>query len=258
MIALSCDPYQTGSLGMYGEWAAAECSLLCSFLKPGFCALDIGANIGSITVALAKKVGPSGLVLAFEPQRPAYFCLCGNVALTHTINQTRCFNVAVSDSDQVVQVPVVNLQKPFNVGGVRIGDEHYDQACNLPKEDVPCVAIDQFDLERVDLMKIDVESMEAKVLKGASATIARCRPVVLAEALFDDGYGREDANLAAMLEFFLNQKYEARFAPTPLCSPDNLRFCPDAIFPGGDRNLVAVPSEQTKPTWWNQLEDACK
>ena len=263
MIALTCDPYQSGSLCMYGEWAREECELLCSFLQPGDVALDVGANIGTMTVPLAKRVGPDGLVLAFEPQRPPFACLLGNCALTHVLRQTRCFNVAVSNDTQPVQVPTLTLDKPFNVGGVRIGDPAYDAATqDLPREVVPCVTLDQFDLPRVDLIKIDVEAMEAKVLAGAARTIDRCRPVIFAEALYDNALaaplrgqppGREHQNVDAMLAFFAGRSYGVRFVDTPLFSPANLRYCSDNIFPGGDRNLVAIPDEKEQPPWWKSL-----
>jgi FkbM family methyltransferase len=255
MIALTCDPYQSGSLCMYGEWARAECDLLCSCLRPGDTALDVGANIGTMTVAMAKRVGPAGAVFAFEPQRLAFMCLCGNVALTHTLAQTRCFNVAVSDNNQPVQVPVVPLGKPFNVGGVRIGDPAYDAAVQLPREEVPCITLDELSLPRVDLMKLDVECMESKVLAGASDTVARCRPIIFAEALEDTGAGREPENLEAMLRFFDTHRYWAHVVNTDLFSADNIRFCPDRIFPGGDRNLIAFPREHPAlPVWWLGLD----
>ena len=57
MLGLQCDPWQTGSLMMYGEWSKYESDTICSCLPVGGVALDVGANIGSLSVAMAKKVG---------------------------------------------------------------------------------------------------------------------------------------------------------------------------------------------------------
>ena len=256
MIGLSGDPFQTSSLGLYGEWAQNECGVICSFLNPGDVALDVGANIGSITVAMAKKVGISGHVWAFEPQSAPFYCLCGNIALTHALTHTKAINAAVSDFDGTIQVPIVDVNKQFNFGGVRLQDEGYDKALPMPKEDVPCVKIDSLALPRVDFIKIDVETMEAKVLAGAADTIRRCRPVILAEALQGKEDGIEALNVAAMIAFFKANDYDARLMMTHLYAPDNVRYCPDNVFPGGDRNILAIPNEREKPLDFLELDVA--
>lgn len=261
MMGLTCDPFQTSSLGIYGEWAQPETDLICSFLKPGDVALDVGANIGTITIGMAKRVGREGMVYAFEPQRAAFMCLCGNVALTHCINHVRCFQSAVGDHDGFIQVPALPLDAGFNVGGMRLDDPAYSEYCkNIPREDVPLMTIDAMQFPRVNLIKIDVEAMESKVLAGAFETVKRCRPVIMAEALFPDAFQKgstiEADNLTKMLEFFRAQDYTAKFHRSPLYTSDNRRFCEDNIFPGMDRNIVALPNEITKPDGFNSLEDA--
>lgn len=258
MMGLMCDPFQTASLGLYGEWARGESDAICSFLKPGDVAIDVGANIGTMTIPMAKKVGGSGLVISFEPQRAPFMCLCGNVALTHCLQQVRCLNAAAGDRDDMIDVPVVDINKPFNVGGVRLQDTNYDAAVKLRKEAVPVMTIDGLALNRVNLIKIDVETMESKVLAGAIETVLRCRPVIFAEALYDDslceGSSIERTNLEAMKVFFAGVNYDPRFLITTLYDEWNNRYCPDNIFPGGDRNIVALPAEMPdKPEWFTKL-----
>lgn len=260
-MGLTCDPFQTAALGLYGEWAQTETDVICSLLNPGDVALDVGANVGTITIGMAKKVGREGMVFAFEPQRAAFMCLCGNVALTHCINHVRCFNAAVGDTDGFIQVPVLPLDVAFNVGGMRLDDQSYaDHFKALPREDVPLMTIDAMNFPRVNLIKIDVEAMESKVLAGAFETVKRCRPAIMAEALFPDAFKQgstvEAENLTRMLEFFRAQNYTAKYFLSPLYTENNPRFCLDNIFPGMDRNIVALPNEMEKPEWFNALEDA--
>lgn len=253
MLALACDPYQTASLGFYGEWAREESALTCSLLKLGDVALDVGANIGSMTLPMARKVGPTGLVLAFEPQRAPFYCLCANIALNHLLNSVRALNAAASDFDGAIEVPIVDVNKPFNVGGVRLDDPVYDDATKLQKEEVPCFKIDSMNLPRVDFIKIDVETMESKVLAGASETIDRCKPVIIAEALHGEISTWEEENIKRMKELFKSHGYDARQIQTKLFSPDNVRYCQDVIFPGCDHNMIAIPNEREKPEWFLKL-----
>jgi hypothetical protein len=49
------------------DWFEEEIGFLRSFLQPGCRAIDIGANYGIYTLSIAKAVGPTGAVWAFEP-----------------------------------------------------------------------------------------------------------------------------------------------------------------------------------------------
>jgi hypothetical protein len=79
----SNDMYVGKSLDQYGEYAEAEIDLFKELIKEGDTVYDIGANIGSHTLAMARMVGEEGTVAAFEPQRQIYYVLCGNIALNN-------------------------------------------------------------------------------------------------------------------------------------------------------------------------------
>ena len=68
-------------LFIYGEWAEPEVELLSRLVRPGDVVVDVGAHIGTETVPLAKRVGSSGHVIAFEPQKHLFHLLRANVAL---------------------------------------------------------------------------------------------------------------------------------------------------------------------------------
>jgi FkbM family methyltransferase len=257
MVALKCDPYQTASLIFYGEWSRDEVEQICDCLKPGDIALDIGANIGTVAVAMAKKVGRAGYVMAFEPQRAAFCCLAANTALTHCLVQLEPVRAAVSDCNGVINVPIINPDTPFNVGGMRLDDPDYSPTVkNLPTEEVPCVTIDSMNLPRCAVIKIDVETMESKVLAGAKETLGRCRPVVFAETMVDIHNQKETDNIAATFKLLHDAGYAIKKFVPPLYSPDNIRFCPDSIFPGVDLMICAWPKEKEFPEWFSKLEPA--
>jgi FkbM family methyltransferase len=189
-----------------------------------------------------------------KESRHGWHCLCANVALTHCLNQLQPIRAAVGDRDDIISVPIIDPNKPFNVGGVRLDDPDYAAALPMPREDVPCITIDSLQLQRCDVIKIDVETMESRVLAGSIETVKRCQPVIFAETMVDMGNDRELINIQNMITFFKAMEYEVRRFTPPLYSPDNMRFCPDNIFPGLDYNVVAWPKNKERPQWFNALE----
>jgi hypothetical protein len=75
------DRYIGRALDKYGEISHDEVLFLQQLIRPGMTVLDLGANIGLLTVPVARLVHPGGKVIAFEPQRIVYQMLCGNLAL---------------------------------------------------------------------------------------------------------------------------------------------------------------------------------
>ena len=67
MIVPAMDTYIGRSLIEYGEWTNGDIALLEQIIRPGMTVVDVGANIGSHTLAFSKAVGKHGRVLALEP-----------------------------------------------------------------------------------------------------------------------------------------------------------------------------------------------
>ena len=158
------DEYVGRSLFHYGEYNPDETEMIIS-LASGLC-LDIGANFGVIGQALET----SGFTVeAFEPQPDVYNILTKNVSGV-------CHNTAVGSTFGFTTMPKIFLGSRANYGG---------QACGthglLGDIKVPVTTIDSFTYKDVGFMKIDVEGYEEEVLRGASSTIARCRPVMYIE-----------------------------------------------------------------------------
>ena len=84
----------TQSLQAYGEWAELEIGFCSRFLTPGDTVLDVGAYIGTHSVAFAECVGPAGQVYSFEAQ-PASFALLAHNLAAHAISQVTAANAAV-------------------------------------------------------------------------------------------------------------------------------------------------------------------
>jgi FkbM family methyltransferase len=173
------DRYIGRSLDVYGEWAEAELDLLSQVLKPGDIVLDVGANIGTHTVPLARKVGETGAVVAFEPQRLTFQFLCGNIAL-NALTNVLCHNVVVSDAAGQAIIPALDPTIEWNFGSLT--SEGHKEG-----ERVQAIRIDDLKLARCNLIKIDVEGAEIRVLHGARATIKARRPVLFVENNTEQG-----------------------------------------------------------------------
>lgn len=169
------DVYIGRSLDLYGEYSEAEVRVLCSLVRPGDAVVEAGANIGALTIALAKAAGADGVVLAYEPQRLAHQILCANAALNGLVNVV-ARQAAVGAAPGTAHVPVLNPEQEYNFGDVVLAQ--WTAETGVP---VPVETIDERGLSRCRLIKADVQGMELEVLKGAERTIARHRPALYVE-----------------------------------------------------------------------------
>ena len=176
------DEYIGRSLYAYGEWSGAECEKLIS-LREGGTAVDIGANIGFMSMALGENV------IAFEPQ-PELFEL-----LVQNASKAVCHSVALSNRSGFAHIPMIRYGDKGNYGGVALVKPSFFT------RSVICRTLDSYGFENVSLIKIDVEGHELEVLKGAVDTIARCRPVLYVE---DD----IDSKRYALREFITSLGYD--------------------------------------------------
>lgn len=169
------DQYIGHALEKYGEYSEGEPDLWRLFLNRGDVAIDIGANIGALTLALSEIVGPEGVVQAFEPQPENYELLKKNLAKRTNVIPNL---IALSDSPGTMVVPSLKSLHHNNYGGVELLSDKPDATYR----DVEVSTLDGIaHPHNVAFIKIDVEGMEAKVLRGAEKTIKEDRPVLYVE-----------------------------------------------------------------------------
>jgi len=168
------DIYVGQAIEKYGEYAALEARFLEQLCGPGDVVIEAGANIGAHTVSLARRVGPAGRVLAFEPQRLVFQNLCANVAL-NSLTNVECHWAAVGSASGFVLAPELDFHQRNNFGGVSLVDARQGRR-------VPCAVLNDFlELDRLRLVKIDVEGMESHVIQGATQVIAKFKPILYVE-----------------------------------------------------------------------------
>jgi FkbM family methyltransferase len=155
------------------NYEPATFAFIRTHCKPGQTVFDIGAHFGLFTVVMARLVGPTGQVFSFEP-----------TALTRKVLRR---TVRINGCTTVVQVrPEAVAQRTGDAMFYDTGDPGSNANSLVStlrrhlRTTVPTVSLDDFVGARgikVDALKIDVEGAELEVLRGASETFARCRPV---------------------------------------------------------------------------------
>jgi FkbM family methyltransferase len=180
--------------------------------------VDVGANVGNFSIALAHAIGPRGKIYAFEPQRIIFNMLAGSVALNSLMN-VFCFNIAIGDHEGRVEIPQFDYFRPMSFGSIEFGSEQRERLAQERGHDasqvefVPITTLDHFDFARLDLLKLDAEGMEIEIFRGAAATIRRCRPIIFVEFLKVDKKALE--NLLASLDYALGDAGGYNFLAIP-------------------------------------------
>lgn len=228
------DAYIGRSLDQYGEFSQGEVDLFQQIVKPGQTVLEIGANIGAHTVWLAQAVGPTGAVLAFEPQRVVFQTLCANLAL-NSITNVQCFCAAVGKAPGQIVVPPLDYAQANNFGGLGLGG-------HLFGEFVPVATMDGLNLTKCHLVKIDVEGMEQEVLEGGVKSIAAFAPVLYVE--------NDRPEKSAALIRFIDALGYVMYWHTPLYfNPNNFAGNPVNVFGGVvSQNMLCLPK-----AWMQQV-----
>lgn len=138
---------------------------------------DVGANIGVFTVEVARNLGPSGKVVAFEPAHRAFAILLRNIELNRLGNVIP-IPVGLADAPGPRQL---YLRPDINLGAASF----VAQAGAVPDAVVGLWRLDDLVAHRKlpdpTVVKVDVEGFELRVLRGAVQLIERARPIIVTE-----------------------------------------------------------------------------
>src|SRR5512132_2521834 len=185
--------------GLNGDWEPHIRRFLERTVQAGWVCVDIGANIGTHTLAMAS-MATEGTVVAFEASPRSFGYLSRNIAdlpapkarvkLVNLAlwNETGRLNLAViaelpgcsfvTPSTDVAQSEALLRQviNPSDVAGVVL---------HIGIEAVAAITLDTWvrenGLERIDLVKLDVEGAEARVLQGAEDALRKNAPILITE-----------------------------------------------------------------------------
>lgn len=171
---------------------------LFNHIKPGFNVIDVGSNVGLVTLNAAKLISNKGVVHSFEPDPFNFDRLISNIEL----NQFKNINpnkLGLGDYPGEFSLGTVN---EYNLGMNRIlsRDDLDPQA-----QKIQVTTLDLFlsekGLHKIEVIKIDVEGFEMKVLRGASQCIEKYHPTLFIE--IDDKYLKDQGDSARELVSFI-------------------------------------------------------
>jgi FkbM family methyltransferase len=173
-------PYRLAML--LRRYELTELRLMQGFLARGQTILDVGANVGYATRFFAKQVGRSGRVHAFEPNPLIFPLLQKNVARFQNVE---VYNLGLSTA--AGEIPLFLAGDNHFVGGFSPDYAVRQLAYGTKKSpDSVSTRVAQGDvflrahgIERVDVVKIDVEGWELRVLYGLESIVSRSRTLVI-------------------------------------------------------------------------------
>ncbi|MBX3228136.1 MAG: FkbM family methyltransferase [Labilithrix sp.] len=244
-----------------GAWWEPELELIARVVREGDTAIDIGANFGLWAYYFSKAVGPSGKVYSFEPipfTARTFRLIARVLGFSQNVelvtkgcgakNETVKFTVPVMDTGAIsaglVHMRGRNDERPGR-----------DKHAPFPKtKDIECevVAIDDYlpQLERVSLVKCDIEGADLFAMRGAVATLKKHKPVVVIEITpwFLEGFGLRVADVVSFFEELGYRCYAyddgGRLVPTATDAiiEDNWVF----VHPENDARVRAIMTEPSR------------
>ncbi len=169
------------------------CSAIERIVQPGWICADVGAHVGAITQLLAKLVGSTGVVVAFEAHPENAQVLRETTRINGWESRVRVENLAVSDGscDHLWLCPGRwRSSAEWNIVGHDVEGRKTE-----PELKVAATSLDAYfpPGSRLNFVKMDVEGAEALVLAGMKRLLRQTRPVVLIEFHDESGWaGRRE------------------------------------------------------------------
>jgi FkbM family methyltransferase len=225
------------------EWSTLR--QLQKLARPGMNAVDVGANVGAHALHLARLVGPSGSVMAFEPTafavRKLRANLAENPALSPRVDVRQCLLVA--ESGVAVQQAIASS---WPVDGRRPDDAALGSV-SMSTEGAVAATLDdvlQASGDRsIHLIKMDVDGHELEVLRGGRRVFQRDRPALVMELAPYVFEAQEDFD--SVLELLWELDYDFTPIGGSQALPRSVRAVRARIPANGSLNVTAI--SRTRP-----------
>jgi len=230
----------------FGCFEPTTSRVLETLVVPGVVVVDIGANIGAHTLPLARRVGQDGRVFAFEPTRFAYAKLQRNLELNPQLaSRVRAEQMFLADTSAASVPEAVYSSWPLNRSDNQ-HKKHGGVARNT--SGATAVKLDDYVLEhaidRVHLIKMDVDGHECQVLRGAGNILKIHRPVIVMELA---PYALREAgeSLDELIGILSKAGYSLYAETSQALLPMKVNQLDAMVVDGGSMNVIAKPAPLT-------------
>jgi FkbM family methyltransferase len=212
------------SLKYFGEFARTEVDFLSAHMDGTGSLLDVGANIGAISLPLAKA-HPDWRILGFEAHRRLAALYAAN-AISNGLRNVEPFHVAVGSERALAEFPSPDMSGTKNFGETSFADDG-------AKEPVLMLPLDEVAPTDTRIVKVDVEGFEGEVFKGAKRLL-EAGPLWLFEWKSPGASGEH-------IDLFRAASYDVFWFFAPFVTPTNPKgMTPPSL--KGDYNVVASRS----------------
>lgn len=152
-------------------------------VQPGDCVWDVGANVGLYALYAGLRVGAGGAVIAFEPGADNYASLCRNIGLNPMPATVQAYCAALSDETRAATLFMTSQDagRAAHVFG-RAEEAASGEARPYAQPALGFTAdgfIAQFGVRAPDHVKIDVDSIEERIVRGGADAFARARSIIV-------------------------------------------------------------------------------
>lgn len=229
------------SIYLLGSFEPKTQRLYRRLIQPGYVVIDIGANSGSHTLPLARLVGETGKVIAYEPTRYAFEKIKRNVQLNPLLAGRITLNhqLLVSDEKQTM-VESIYSSWPLVPDGKPLHDIHRGRL--METTGATAATLDQsvrdMGIGKIDFIKLDVDGNEYGVLMGGREILDRDRPAILMEMAPTYFAGKMN-EMEGILSIIRELGYSISNANTLEKLPLTVQGLQELIPPGGSLNIIA-------------------
>jgi FkbM family methyltransferase len=217
------DEVITANLIRWAVWEARETNFVRALVRPGDTFVDVGANIGYFSVLAASCTGPSGYVIAIEPEPRNLQLLRLNLARNGARTNATILPLAAYSRGCRMRLATNEVNR---------GDHRLAPHASAGLE-VRCVRLDDVLPRSVDVVKIDTQGFDHDVIAGLADTIAANPGLVVLTELSLTGLAARNVDVDEVLAGYLALGFgieglDPWGTPFPLAASDVVRQCTES------------------------------
>jgi len=209
---LDISEYVQEAIFCFHYYESEDIAIFRKFIHSDSIVFDVGANVGQYTLLADKLVGDEGAVYAFEPSPDVLGRLQNNLEGNH-VRHTELVCKAVAASNGVANFYPSNQSSNQGVGSLLPdrGDMRVSEAI-----EVEVITLDAFcdekGIEKIDVLKIDVEGFDLDVLQGANKVLVRSPSIVVLAEVEPINLAQRGLTATDFLQFMTKRGFNAYYA----------------------------------------------